>query len=365
MRNLKLIDNLTIKIFLILFLVLFSKDNISSENKIIFKINNNAYTTIDLEKRIEYLDFVGSNNSLDIEIIIDDFISANLFYEYYVKSNKNFKIEEKISEIYNNILDINKKNNKVYNYEIEKSNIIINIKIDYIRKIILENILNENIDNFYSSKEEIDLLYKLNVKYINFLNEEKFEIKRRINELETVSFASIKNLLDDQNINYFIKQDEINNIDKINKEIKKNILSNINFFIIEKKENLSLIFIEKKFETLNGLIGNLYSIRSKENLSKDFLLCNNLTKLNNYPNLINKEYKLIDLNDELKNNLVSINDYIKIVNNNENIYIILCNIKFDKDELKNFDLNKQINLNVNEIEKKFISKYSKMFNLIK
>ena len=361
----KLINNLRIKVFLLLFLILFSKSVNSSENKIIFKINNNAYTTIDLEKRIEYLDFVGTNKSLDKKIIIDDFISANLFYEYYLNSRNNYNDDEKITEIFNDILDINKKNNKIYNYEIDKKNIFHNLKLDYIRKVLLENILNQNVNDFYSSKEEIDLLYKLNIKYINFLNKDGYQIKRKIRELKSINLENIKKLLEDQKIDYFIKEEEINNIEKINEEIKKNILLNKNFFIIETKENLSLIFIEKKFETLNGLIGNLYSIRTKQNLSKEFLLCNNLTKLNNYPNLINKEYKLIDLNNELKKNLVSINDYVKFINNNENVYIILCDIKFDKEELKNFDLNKQINLNVSIIEQKFINKYSKIFNLIK
>ena len=122
----KLINNLRIKAFLLLFLILFSKSVNSSENKIIFKINNNAYTTIDLEKRIEYLDFVGTNKSLDKKIIIDDFISANLFYEYYLNSRNDFKDDEKITEIFNDILDINKKNNKIYNYEIDKENIFHN-----------------------------------------------------------------------------------------------------------------------------------------------------------------------------------------------------------------------------------------------
>ena len=46
-------------------LLIFCKNVISSENRIIFKINSKAYTLYDLEKRIEYLDFVGSNNNID------------------------------------------------------------------------------------------------------------------------------------------------------------------------------------------------------------------------------------------------------------------------------------------------------------
>ena len=66
---------------------------------------------------------------------------------------------------------------------------------------------------------------------------------------------------------------------------------------------------------------------------------------------------------KLKTNLININDYIKF-NDNENIYIILCNIKFDKKILNNLNLNKLINLNVDEIEKKFIKDYSEIYNLV-
>ena len=51
-------------------------------------------------------------------------------------------------------------------------------------------------------------------------------------------------------------------------------------------------------------------------------------------------------------------------NNNKYIYIILCNIKFDKEILKNNKFNKLINSNVGDIENKFIKKYSKIYNLI-
>ena len=99
------------------------------------------------------------------------------------------------------------------------------------------------------------------------------------------------------------------------------------------------------------------------------MLCKNLINLKNEgsgnkTNIINKEYKLIDLNKELKNNLIDINDYVKFINNDENVYIVLCNIKFDKKLLNDYDLNKQINYNANKIEKEFIKKYSKIYNVI-
>ena len=48
----------------------------------------------------------------------------------------------------------------------------------------------------------------------------------------------------------------------------------------------------------------------------------------------------------------------------QNIYIVLCNIKFEKEILKNINFNKMINLNIGNIENKFIKKYSETYNLI-
>ena len=336
-----------------------------SENRIIFKINENAFTLFDLEKRIEYLDFVGNNNNIDKNIIIEDFISATIFYEYYILSGNDRNYNSKVEEIYKNILSTNQQNNKIYTYNINKRNIFNNIKIDFIRKTILENMLNSSIGNINTSKEEIDLLYKFKIKYLNFQSNNVENLKNEISNLEDVNFIKIQNLLEINDIQYFIKENEINNINKINQTIRNNILSNNNYFIIEKNNNVTIVFIEKNFETFVGIILNLYSIRSKEFLDKEFLKCENLVKLDENPNIINKDYKLIDLNDDLKNNLINVNDYVKYINNDENVYIILCNIKFDEQILNNININKLINSNVNEIEKKFISKYSKIFNLIK
>ena len=82
-------------------------------------------------------------------------------------------------------------------------------------------------------------------------------------------------------------------------------------------------------------------------------------------NIINKEYKFIDLNNELKEKLIDINDYVRFINNNnEYVYVVLCNISFDKEILSNIKFNKLINDNATDIEKKFINKYSKIYNLI-
>lgn len=350
----------TILIILILF---YSNKIIGSENTILFKINDKAFTSLDYELRKRYLDFVGNNEKLSRAIVLEDFISANIFFEYYKNSNDNYNYDPKVKEIFDKIININKINNKKYNHKINQENILINIKIDLIRKNILERILNSNTQNFNKEKKEIDLLYKFTINYINIQNDNNKIIINDILNHNNIEIDKIVSLLNEKKIQFFTKKQEINDIYKIDYRIRNKILENKKFFVIEKNNKISLIFIDKKFETLDGIIANIYSVRSQEELSKEYLKCDNLI-VSKDNNIINKEYKFVDLNDELKNNLISRNDFIKFVNNDENIYIILCDIKFDREKLNNVNLNKIINLNVNDIENKFIQKYSKIFNLV-
>ena len=172
--NLKItsLSNL-ILLFLIGVVLFLPKASYSSENKIIFKINDIAFTSLDVEKRLGYLDFVGSNNNLDNEIIIQDFISASLFYEYYKKLDTKYNYEQEINEIYEDIYNNNIKNNKKYKFTFNKNSIVNNIKIDYIRKVILENILNSSKNDLELPKEEIDLLYNIKIKYINIYSNKR------------------------------------------------------------------------------------------------------------------------------------------------------------------------------------------------
>ena len=102
--DLKIINKKTLNyIFFIFILLLYSLNIYSLENKIIFKINDRAFTSFDLEKRFEYLDFVGSNQNISQDLVLNDYISANLFFEYYnnLKNKENY--ENKINEIFEEI----------------------------------------------------------------------------------------------------------------------------------------------------------------------------------------------------------------------------------------------------------------------
>ena len=225
------------------------------------------------------------------------------------------------------------------------------------------DIFNSNENNFKGSQEEIDLLYNIKVKYINFKVNDFNKINNEINNFNDFNIEIIKRFLNDNNIEFFTKEKEINNINNIDKRIKDNILLNNKFFIIENKNLVSLIFIEKNFETFEGIIANLYSVRSKNELKNEFLNCANLSKIKNQ-NILKKEYEMKDLNNNLKQNLVNINDFVKYINNDENVYIVLCDIQFNKEIFNNVNFNKLVNLNINEIENKFINKYSKIYNLV-
>lgn len=359
---LKIINKIYLISFTLLCIFLYSQKIICSENAIIFKLKDKAYTTLDLEMRLEYLDFVGNNIDLDEEIVINDFISAILFLEYYKDINIKDEYNERINEIFENILEINKSKNKIYKYKINKKNILYNIRLDFIRKTILERIIKSNINELNSSNEEIDLLYKFNLKYINADLDNNSVLKNKIKNLINPEIDQIIKYLEQDNINYFLKEREINNINKVDTKIKEKILSNENYIYLQSDNKITLIFIEKKFETFEDIIITLYSLRSEIEMDEDDLKCLNLKK-NNNESLIKKDYNFLDLNNELKKNLLNINDLVKIKNNNQNIYIVLCDIKFDRTKLDNMNLNKLINKNVNIIEKKFINKYSKIYNL--
>lgn len=360
-RKIKL--SFTSYIILVLLFFLYSAAVFSLENKILFKIRDKAFTSLDYENRLKYLDFVGNNNDLNKNIIINDYISANLFYEYYKNSKENIDIN-KVNEIYENIRKINLENNKKYTYVINKKIILENIKLDFVRKTILERILNSSLTNLKTSDKEIDLLYDIKIRYLHLQNKNVSKLLKEINKIANINIENIQSYLEKNNISYYTNEKKINNIQTVNKVIREKIISNEKFFVIEKENKLSFIFIDKNFVTYDGIIANIFSIRSKNTMNDNDLKCMNLNNSINNEYILSKEYKFNSLNNELKENLLDINDFVKFEDNNEKIYIVLCNIKFDKDLLNNINLNKQINLNVNEIENKFIKKYSKIYNLI-
>lgn len=364
LKMINLLNNNNLKkIILILLIVNINTKSLnSSENKIIFKINNKVFTSLDYQNRLKFIDFIGDNQEINRDIIINDFISANLFFEYYKSKKQKTNYDTRINEIYTNIEKINNQNNKKYKYKLNKEIILSNIKIDFIRKIVLEDLINANKENFRKSNDELDLLYKFKIRYLN-LKKDRYAYLKNIYKIAELNNNNLIDILKKQNIDFFVKEKEINNINNIDPRIRKNLISNNDFFIIENNTDISIIFVEKTFETLDGLIGDIYSVRSENTISEENLLCENLIKNKNKYNIINKEYYFSDLNNKLKENLISVNDYVEMNDNTNNIYIVLCNIRFDKEKLNNLNFNKLINKSVSEMENEFIETYSKIYNL--
>ena len=361
MNYLMIIKKTYLIFLLIISIIFFFHGNLlSSENKILFKINNKSFTSFDLEKRKNYLEFIGDNNLLEYEIVFNDFFSSHIFYEFYLKNNINDNFVEKAKEVFENINNENKKINKVVKIELE--NILFNIELDLIRKAILEEMLNNKKNEIISNNNAF--IYNYKIEYINIDVNELNNKNLIINE-ETFNNISIaRKQLDQKNINYFIKKKEVDNINLINEEIKKNINLNNYFFIIEKNNLISLINIEKNFKTYDGLVANLFSVKSNNILNKSDINCANINNNKDKYDITIREYEYVKLNEDVRENLISINDFITFKNENIYNYIILCGIKYNKDVLLDIDLNKKINLAVDEIETNFINKYSKEFDIV-
>lgn len=341
-------------------IILISFDLICSENKILFKINNQSITTLDFENRKSYIEFIGDNENLDDKIIMNDFVSANIFYQNYIVTKKTYELDDKINSIY---LDIVDKKNLKNNNSINKKSILHNLKLDLIRKSILEEILNRKKNKIINTNNEIDLLYNFNITYLNLFLKDFKKIENKINNKAFKNIRDLEKYFKDNKINFYKKTQEISNINSINDKIKKNISSNKNFFKIVEENNIYFIEVIKSFETYEGLIANIVSYETKEELESDFLNCEFL--LNNKKlNLTTKDYEYKKLNKSIKNNLMTVNDYVRFINEDKITYIILCGIKFNKDILNNISLNKKINTAVDELENNFINKYSKIYNLI-
>ena len=193
---------------LIISIIFFFHGNLlSSENKILFKINNKYFINFDLEKRKNYLEFIGDNNLLEYEIVFNDFFSSHIFYEFYLKNNINDNFVEKAKEVFENINNENKKINKVVKIELE--NILFNIELDLIRKAILEEMLNNKKNKIISNNNAF--IYNYKIEYIN-IDVNELKNKNLIINEETFNNISIaRKQLDQNNINYFIKKKNLVN----------------------------------------------------------------------------------------------------------------------------------------------------------
>ena len=355
---------LLIKIIIII-LLFFSKQ-LYSENaeKIIFSVNNNIYTTIDLDKRVEYLKLLTNNQTNFSESeYLDDFISVLLFNEYAHETNLAIDKEmlneylEKIIKQYKEINPIKYK--KLNNNSVVKNNeILFQIKYDYQRKTILQKLLNnKNLINLKLNEDEILNLFDVELIYFSFNLNPNANIQEIKNIIDFNDInKTIKNLKK-LNINYNLYSKKIKNFETINKSIRNEILKNNTYFVIDEDDIYLIGKIKKTIKNNIDIKYTFFQITSDVNIDNNLIKCENINYLKNLNNIKIKKFDKIEiqkLNNTIKNNLTSINDFILFNENNTNSFVILCDFVYDKNIIEQILINEIINQEVKDIEYEFI-----------
>ena len=352
----------------IIFFLLVSYNSFASENKtnqILFKINNKVFTNIDLEKRKEYI--IISNNLTISEFtesenreIFDDYISSLIFYEYYLQNKKSFKDLNKEIDL---ILKKNFQNAEPLN-QIKIKNFKFNTNIDLVRKKIIEEELNSNRNSLLQELNKTDLLYSYNLQ--NIIIKKNLIDKELINNIDDrIEFINLKNYLIKNKINFFYKEEDIKNNSIISNKIKNIINKNIQIYRSSENGYINLISINKNLESYKGIFVKLVNFKSKTPFDKNDLKCDKLNKNFDINKTMFKEYEYSKLNNNIKNNLKSINDLIQIKDNDEYNYIVLCDLTYDENLLKDINFNKNLNSLVNKIQNQFLKKYKNEYKFSK
>ena len=349
--------NYLIKLFLLIIFIHFNT-SIANDNEIIFEINNKIYSSLDLKYRINYLEEINgikysTSNEKDF---INDFFSSAIFFEYVTNDNRLNNILSKESK---KILNKIKKEFKLSN-DLKDEVIFRNINYDYSKKIVLEDLLNNYREYIFSKPNDINFIYNYKIKYITIPieNLKSKEIFTEINNLKKIE--QLLNFFKEKNIEYYISDKNIKDLNKISNKLKGLINSNFKIYLEKNKSFYQIIVIEKNLGFNQGIFYNLINFETENQLSSNKENCNYIQSLKNIKS--SKEYELNKLNENIKNNLKDINDFLIFQNNNKLNYIFLCQIRVNEDFLKEVNISKKIDFIAKNIEFDFINKYSKQYN---
>jgi len=359
---------------LILILLFFSKE-LYSENieKIILSINDNIYTTIDLDKRLKYLKLLTNNQTNFSELeYLDDFISVLLFNAYAHENNITVDKEllnEYLEKIINQYKEIDPEKYEKLNNNLllGKKEILFQIKYDYQRKLILQNILNEiNLENLNQNEIEVLNLFNIQLIYFSLNLNHNTNINKIINMIDFNNINNTLNNLDENKIDYNYYSKKINSFKKLNKKIKNEILQNNDNFLIEEDDHILIGKIEKIIKDNIDLKYTFFQLISDSGIDKKLIKCENINHLNNSNGIKIKKFNKIEfhkINNIIQKNLKSINDFISFKENDRDVYIILCEFDYDKNITQQIILNEKINEEVRNIENEFILQKQIDYNL--
>ena len=352
----------------------------SEKDSLLFSINEKLFTTIDLEKRILYLDlFEIISKKPEIsnkKQYIDDLISISLFDEF--AKRKKIIIEKSLinkyfDQIINNFEEINQISFSESNHfeKIDKGSILENIKFDLQRKKILELLLRQNNKDYSSIKNQNDILKIFKINFIYLIIENKFKEKYKSLDIEInkTQINEIRNILNKNDINYNLYQKEIINLDKIDNQIKSRVEKNIDEFEIFNETYFLIGKIEKNIKKNIDLKYTFFQIfsqkKDKDSSSFEKIDCQNINnkeikdiyKIKKFEN-----YSVEKLNISILENLINKNDKVMINNNNQNYLLILCDINYNNEMAINLSINENMREDGNIIESEFIKYQKREYN---
>ena len=347
----------------------------NAKDEVLFTVNNNPITSIDLNQRIFYLSILNDFdiNSINKNDYINDLISIKLFDEFAIKKNLNIEINE--IENYFEAIFTKKKNNieDLFNEKkITRDLFLKNIQYDLQRKKIIEFILDEKINNFNLVDNKYDILdiYEININYLIFSRKYEDQAKITYEKLLKENIDSINKSLNASEIEFDFFSRKIINLDSIDNKIKNIILSNNKNFLIEEKDYIMTGTIIKKLKTDIDLKYSFVQIIPNQNIDIDSISnkeinCDNIESSKTKDRFLIKEYKSInleDLNNEIFQYLSRPNERLIIKNNNKKYIILLCEINYNEKMANDRIFQNKIQKIAKEIEIEFIKTKKKEFN---
>ena len=334
--------------------------------KVIFSIDTLSYTSIDLNNRKKYIDLIRDREfeKKNKFFYINDLISVLLFDLEFKKNYQNNKLNDLINDYYEQV--------KFNNIEkiLTETKIKENIRYDFQRKIVLEKLLDTQKDIiFEKNKEELTEIYKINLEYFSFNNDNNNILKNIIIKPNFLSILNKKDDLKKQNIKYIYSNKELRFNNVVNKKIKSAIKSNEKYFNFMLNENTHIYGqISKKLKIDKELKFTLVQII--KDIDENILQanCSKIDELKKNNDLNIKIIENIDyykLNQTVKDGLYSLNDRIIIKNNHQENHILLCDIKYNKEDVKKINIDNRVNYLVTKIEQEFtdIKKKEYKFNI--
>ena len=384
------------KKLIILTLLFYFFNNFSySKETIIFSIDEEIYTSIDIENKINYLLLVKKiqKNNENSKNIFDE-AKQNLIEDELLSKfieNRNIKIaKQDIDQTYNNLISylannkeenflklldkydlkieyINKQISKEISKQIVKQILLndIEIKDNKINNLKYDELLEIRINNITLYKENLKVEeYEFQKKEIINTNKKNIEFKQKINDLVGRKF----------NISFYInKWINLNNIEE---NLKKLLYkTNENEYVILEKDGVFYYFevIEKRYPNINIYYTfiqiNSNSKEKLKDLSTNNEICSNkfiedVDSKKDYQAILYNDKNKKDLNKQVFRKLNKIKDNVLISSNDKNTLIYICDIKYKDDELQKYIIENYYAKEINSLYKNLIKDLKIKYNLI-